>query len=562
MDSQIKPFRNKLAMAGTVAGCLLGFACLCSAPFHAQQTTRLTAGPSYTSNDGNGGPKFPRVEMVFSLTGADGLPIRPNPADLRLLSQGKELSAASSIRPFSETGYGITALLAIDASGSMRGAPLKAIHASIAKFVGRARPVDKIAVITFADDTRMDVPFDHTNAELARELETVNARGTTTRLWDGLLFALDQFDTVSPKRRQLTVISDGHDEGSTHHLEDVIRKAKAFGVVVDAIGLTRDPGKYLHFLQELAGATGGNYARALSAPQLDQLMDGGINAMQTTPVAVFDASKLTPDGTAQTVSLQWQPGHLSAGAFVTPPRTATGAKIARKSDKPVSRVESYWIYGLAACFVAGIILLFISWRSARQKPQPAGSQALQPPPPPPAPVYVPTHHDDGALSSPGKLDPFRKQTIDENVPEIPAPPAPDPYVLLNPRNETVEENLPPRNRGRAMTQLVSVFDAPPEGPFARIVVKTGELAGDNFFVTSPSFTLGAVDGNSLVLKGDPTISGKHARLLWEEGILKVEDTNSTNGTYLNSQRLQPGRHLVKPGDEIRVGQVVLVLTRA
>lgn len=113
-----------------------------------------------------------------------------------------------------------------------------------------------------------------------------------------------------------------------------------------------------------------------------------------------------------------------------------------------------------------------------------------------------------------------------------------------------------------MTQLVSIFDAPPHGPFVRIVVKTGELAGREVLVTSQNFSIGAVEGNQLVLPDDPTISGRHARLLWEEGILKVEDTNSTNGTYLNAQRLEPGRHLVRPGDEIRVGKVILILTRA
>jgi pSer/pThr/pTyr-binding forkhead associated (FHA) protein len=39
----------------------------------------------------------------------------------------------------------------------------------------------------------------------------------------------------------------------------------------------------------------------------------------------------------------------------------------------------------------------------------------------------------------------------------------------------------------------------------------------------------------------------------------VEDLNSTNGTFLNSAKLTPGRHLLRPGDELRLGQTVLVL---
>lgn len=56
-----------------------------------------------------------------------------------------------------------------------------------------------------------------------------------------------------------------------------------------------------------------------------------------------------------------------------------------------------------------------------------------------------------------------------------------------------------------------------------------------------------------------SISRRHARLLLQAGQIYVEDLNSTNATYLNRQRLQPGqRHLLKDGDELRLGGVVLI----
>jgi hypothetical protein len=116
-------------------------------------------------------------------------------------------------------------------------------------------------------------------------------------------------------------------------------------------------------------------------------------------------------------------------------------------------------------------------------------------------------------------------------------------------------------RERSRTKLAAFFEAPDAGPYALILPQGGELAGEAIPVTRTKFSLGATGGNDLNIPGDPTISGQHARLFWEGSILKIEDLQSTNGTYVNSLRLTPGRHLLRPGDEVRLGQTVLVVDR-
>ena len=542
-------------------------------PASPSPTATLSAGPTYTSADGKGSQKFPQVEAVFSLVGADGKPVALKPSDLQMFSQNKLVGSANSFRSFDQTGYGVTSILAIDASGSMRGAPLNAIHASIAKFVGQARWQDKVGVVTFADDTLMDVPFSHTQSQMTAELQTVKARGTTTRLWDGLLFALDKYKADMPARRLLVVISDGHDEGSQAKLQAVIQRAKELNVVVSSIGLTRDPGQFLHTLQELSAATGGSYRRAKSAADLDGFIQDGLAAQRATPVALFNTTGLTASGTQQPVELRWQPGRLSAATSVLPPLVI--------DKKPIGKVDRLWLWGLGGCFVAGIILLAISWRSSRRKPMPVEPYppAYYPPapaagmgdnyagaaPPPPMP-YSPTSDVFKPFERPAGGP--RVPTLDETdtSPRI-APkqyvPTDTPYVPSEkPYVETHKEPLAPRVKPRSMTQLAGVFNASPEGPYAQLQIKTGELAGALIEVTVANFSIGAVPGNHLVLTGDPTISGRHAQLLWEDGILKVEDNKSTNGTYINGLKLEPGRHVLRPGDELRTGKVIMVVNPA
>ena len=114
-------------------------------------------------------------------------------------------------------------------------------------------------------------------------------------------------------------------------------------------------------------------------------------------------------------------------------------------------------------------------------------------------------------------------------------------------------------RERSQTKLAVFFDAPEEGPYALIFVQ-GDTA-NAIPVTKPTFSLGALAANDLSFADDPTVSGRHAKLFWEGAILKIEDLGSTNGTFVNSVKLAPGRQLLRPGDEVRLGQTVLILDR-
>ena len=59
---------------------------------------------------------------------------------------------------------------------------------------------------------------------------------------------------------------------------------------------------------------------------------------------------------------------------------------------------------------------------------------------------------------------------------------------------------------------------------------------------------------------DTYASQQHARLFGRQGGWYVEDLGSTNGTFVNEQRLAAPA-LVQPGDRIRVGTTTLELKR-
>ena len=55
----------------------------------------------------------------------------------------------------------------------------------------------------------------------------------------------------------------------------------------------------------------------------------------------------------------------------------------------------------------------------------------------------------------------------------------------------------------------------------------------------PETSVGSQPGNDLVLR-DRFVSGHHARLRWDGVSWWVDDLNSTNGTFVNQQRVAPG----------------------
>src|SRR3954470_11457177 len=53
------------------------------------------------------------------------------------------------------------------------------------------------------------------------------------------------------------------------------------------------------------------------------------------------------------------------------------------------------------------------------------------------------------------------------------------------------------------------------------------------------------------------VSRKHCRLIRDADSIRMEDLGSSNGTYVNGQRIQEA--ILQPGDTVRVGPVLFVL---
>jgi len=90
-----------------------------------------------------------------------------------------------------------------------------------------------------------------------------------------------------------------------------------------------------------------------------------------------------------------------------------------------------------------------------------------------------------------------------------------------------------------------------EGARFRLVVKRGPAAGKVFLLDRPEVVVGRSNQSDFPI-AELEISRLHARFLWQGAGYLIEDLGSTNGTFVNGERLR-GPRLLQPGDEIRLG---------
>lgn len=98
------------------------------------------------------------------------------------------------------------------------------------------------------------------------------------------------------------------------------------------------------------------------------------------------------------------------------------------------------------------------------------------------------------------------------------------------------------------------------GAPTQLVVVEGSLAGTTVALQGQTITLGRAHDSTIVLDDDYA-SSRHARIYPDQtGQWTVEDLGSTNGTYLDRQRLTVPTPL-QPGMPIRIGRTVIELRK-
>jgi pSer/pThr/pTyr-binding forkhead associated (FHA) protein len=101
--------------------------------------------------------------------------------------------------------------------------------------------------------------------------------------------------------------------------------------------------------------------------------------------------------------------------------------------------------------------------------------------------------------------------------------------------------------------------SPPAGARGCRLVARGERENDRVLPLAGPLRIGRGEGNDLRLDYEE-VSGSHARVVPARGGFRLEDPGSTNGTFVNGNRVR--NHALEHGDEIEIGPVRLLFLSA
>lgn len=91
---------------------------------------------------------------------------------------------------------------------------------------------------------------------------------------------------------------------------------------------------------------------------------------------------------------------------------------------------------------------------------------------------------------------------------------------------------------------------------ARLVLLSEGLTGRTYELKVEKTTVGRVSDNALEI-AESSVSSHHAELILKGNELLVRDLGSTNGTFINGEKITEG--VLKPGQILRVGMVEMRL---
>jgi tight adherence protein B len=193
-----------------------------------------------------------------------------------------------------ETSVPVGVVLVIDASGSMRGAPLEAAKTAAKAFVSQKRTEDSIALVTFADEVVVASGFTTNGDDLQSRIDAIEADGETA-FNDAVIKGIEMYDESSSENllANIIVLTDGEDTASVASLQDAVAAAsdsdvRIFGVALESPDFNPEP------VGRVADAGNGLFLSTPDPEQLSSLYDQIVREISNTVVTRFTSPISTP----------------------------------------------------------------------------------------------------------------------------------------------------------------------------------------------------------------------------------------------------------------------------
>jgi tight adherence protein B len=205
---------------------------------------------------------WPDRGFVVSLRSGQRIPA----SRFTVLENGQPV-LGSRVVPASAVRGSFGAMLVIDTSESMRGAPIRGAMEAARAFAARRNLNQQLSLLAFNSSNELLLPFTNSQAEIRDALARTPGLARGTHLYDAAGQAITLILAAHYETGAVVLLSDGADTGSSLGLEQVRKLALSARVRVFTVGLhskTFRPAA----LQQLAAVTGGSFSQAATPADL------------------------------------------------------------------------------------------------------------------------------------------------------------------------------------------------------------------------------------------------------------------------------------------------------
>jgi tight adherence protein B len=162
------------------------------------------------------------------------------------------------------------AILLIDASNSMKGAPIQNAMAAARAFLAERKTDLPVAIVVFGPNDTVLTDFTTNAADLAESVSKTPATSEGTHIYDALVSAVNKAKDQGLERTTIVLLSDGTDVGSSKSRAEALQAAADQNVRVISVGLS-SPQYNPETLKSLADRTGGKYVETATPAELQPI---------------------------------------------------------------------------------------------------------------------------------------------------------------------------------------------------------------------------------------------------------------------------------------------------
>ncbi len=267
-------------------------------------TVEVPEGYKVQARAGYKAPSPPpiRPTIEFHVTNANQEYVALAATDFVVVENGVQ----QKVDTFHEALEPVSIVLTLDSSGSMVKAA-ETVKETAREFVRAVRKEDKLAMVTFADEVRIEHVLSSDRALSMGAIDKYVAKGGTA-LYDGLWDSLLHLKKENG-RRAIVLLTDGRDEnnpgtapGSAHTFEEVLTLTREVGATVYAVGL--GPKLDGAVLERLAALSGGQAYFSANVGELSATFARIVENLRQRYVVSYSSSNSDRNGEWRTVEIR------------------------------------------------------------------------------------------------------------------------------------------------------------------------------------------------------------------------------------------------------------------